>query len=64
MFRTDYKLIATLAGKYGIYEIRVNYGSFSDDYYIYKNGEFWKSASSPERAIELILDYDASAKVL
>ena len=61
MARTDYKLIATFSGKYGIYEVRVNYGIFSNEYYIYRNMEFWKSASSPEGATRLILDYDPSA---
>ena len=61
MARTDYKLIATFSGEYGIYEIRVNYRTFWNEYYIYKNMEFWKSASSPEGATRLILDYDPSA---
>lgn len=61
MAREDYKLIATYAGKYGHYEIREDAGIFSASYYIYKNMESWKSASSVNGAVEIIRNYDSSA---
>ena len=62
MSRTEHKLIATYAGKYGHYEIRRKSSFWGVDYYIYKNMDHWKTASTPQKAVEIIKDYDRSAK--
>ncbi len=50
--------IDKLYGKYGVYEIVKERKAFSTDYYIYKNGKYWKSAIDPKHAYEKIKEYD------
>jgi len=57
-------IIAAYSGNYGHYVVKKEPGGVfsSASYYIYKNGEYWKSASSPSSAYEIIKDYDPHIK--
>ena len=55
------EVIDKVHGKYGVYEIIKKTGWFSDEYYINKNGEYWRSASNPKDAIEKIRKFDPKA---
>jgi len=52
------KIIDKVHGKYGVYEIVKKTGIISDDYYVKKNGDYWKSASNPKDAYEKIKKED------
>ena len=56
------ELIDTLYGKYGVYKIYRDSGMFGTSYTIEKDGKYWKNASNPSNAVDLIKKHDPQAE--